>query len=698
MTPDTELTQIYSLAEDGRPLIEDEDRLAALEELEILDTQPEESFDDIVAIAAALCRVPIALVSLVDRNRQWFKAKVGLDLAQTPIEQSVCSCGLGSEDLLVIPDLTADARTASNALVTPAGGIRFYAGAPLTTRDDEVVGMLCVIDNEPRPDGLTPDQQIGLAALARQTMRLMEMRHIAHEREVELRAQYQQGLETRTRAARSERARRRLERYHRRQRAAQAAGQFGTFVLDLTSGEAQVSPELCALYGLPEAETFHVSELERLILAEDLKVRSTAENRADGSAALDVEFRIIRRSDQEVRWIARRAAFERDEAGAVVRMVGTVHDVTDRRIANDRLASLLALGDRLREAESLAEVEELIATSLGDVLDASRVGYAAIDRAEGTVTIGSDWTDGRCASAQGVHDASRLAATLALAAKGRPLVLPDIAGDPRIASDLAFYRQFDVAAQIVMPLFMRGSLVGLLFVHSTSMRIWSAHDTGFLESVADRAHAALAQLNAEAEQEVLNAELSHRLKNTLAMAASIATQTLKGVSDREPVEAFQKRLVALSGAHDVLMQDSWASARIRTVLEGALKVFAFGDRVRLSGTDVTLGPRAALAMALVIHELGTNAFKYGALSNDGGVVTIEWHVADETDAIGEEQQVLKLSWRESGGPPVVEPGHKGFGSRLIATGLIGAGGVVTEYRAEGFRAEFSASLEAAQGG
>lgn len=691
------MTQNSTQAEYGRSLIGDEDRLAALEELEILDTPPEEAFDDVVAIASALCHVPIALVSLVDRDRQWFKAKTGVDFDQTPIEQSVCACGLGSDDLLVITDLTRDPRTAGNGLVTPDDGIRFYAGAPLVTTGDEIVGMLCVIDTEPRPEGLTLDQQAGLAALARQTVRLMEMRHLAHEREIELRVQYREGIETRTRAARSERARRRLERQHRRQRSAQAAGRLGTFVIDIAAGEVQGSPETCELFGLPEAESYPTAVFEDLVVPEDQQMRSSVNSRADGTATLDVEYRIVRPSDGAVRWICRRGAFEHDESGAVVRMVGTVQDVTDRRVANDRLTALLALGDRLREAESPAEVEGLLSTSLGSVLDASRVGYAAYDREKGQFVVRADWTDGRVASSQGVYDAARLTATIGLAKRGQPVVVADMAADPRLAPDAEIYRALDVAALILMPLFVRGMLAGVIFVHSTSVRAWSEHDVGFLKSVADRAHATLAQLHAEEEQAVLNAELSHRLKNTLAMAGSIAAQTLKGVSDRAPVEAFQKRLIALSSAHDVLMQDRWASARIRTVLEGALKAFAMGDRVRLSGQDMVLGPRASLAMALVIHELGTNAFKYGALSNDTGTVSIDWSVASEPDPIGGEELVLKLTWRESGGPPVAEPGRKGFGSRLIATGLTGAGGVVTDYRPEGFVAEFSAPLHAAQG-
>lgn len=157
--------------------LNDRARLAALADYMVLDTPPEPNFDDIVQIAAQLCNTPISLVSLIETDRQWFKARVGLEAQQTPIDQSVCKLGLGKTDMLVIPDLSADARTADNSLVSEDPHIRFYAGAPLITPHGEVIGMLCVIDHEPRPDGLTPDQQAVLVTLARQVIAQLELRY-----------------------------------------------------------------------------------------------------------------------------------------------------------------------------------------------------------------------------------------------------------------------------------------------------------------------------------------------------------------------------------------------------------------------------------------------------------------------------------------------------------------------------------------
>src|SRR5690242_9502960 len=126
------------------------DRLAALYSLNILDSAPEQDFDDIVALASNVCSTPMSLVTLVDMDRQWFKARCGQDLVETSRELSFCAHAILGRDLLVVPDATKDARFSDNPTVTVDGGIRFYAGAPLVTTEGYALGTLCVIDNEPR--------------------------------------------------------------------------------------------------------------------------------------------------------------------------------------------------------------------------------------------------------------------------------------------------------------------------------------------------------------------------------------------------------------------------------------------------------------------------------------------------------------------------------------------------------------------
>jgi hypothetical protein len=154
-------------------------RLHVLWQYEVLDTVPEEVFDDLTELAARICGAPIALISLVDEHRQWFKSKVGITVKETSRDISFCSHAIEQEGLFIIPDATKDRRFANNPLVTSDPKIRFYAGAPLITPDGHAIGTLCVIDKIPRE--LRPEQQQALRVLARHVMTQLELRRHAHE-------------------------------------------------------------------------------------------------------------------------------------------------------------------------------------------------------------------------------------------------------------------------------------------------------------------------------------------------------------------------------------------------------------------------------------------------------------------------------------------------------------------------------------
>lgn len=154
-------------------------RLEALRRYRILDTPPEQAFDDFAMIASAICETPIALVTLVDGDRQWFKARVGLDAAETPREQAFCAHSILRDDVMVVEDATSDARFSSNPLVTGDPLIRFYAGAPLIDSEGYALGTLCVIDRRPRP--LEAGRRDALEALARRVVGQIEMRRTSGE-------------------------------------------------------------------------------------------------------------------------------------------------------------------------------------------------------------------------------------------------------------------------------------------------------------------------------------------------------------------------------------------------------------------------------------------------------------------------------------------------------------------------------------
>jgi two-component sensor histidine kinase len=192
-------------------------------------------------------------------------------------------------------------------------------------------------------------------------------------------------------------------------------------------------------------------------------------------------------------------------------------------------------------------------------------------------------------------------------------------------------------------------------------------------------------------QALLAAELQHRIKNTLAMVAAIANQTMCGDDVDAAREAFVARLMTLSHAHDILTQTSWSDAPIREIVNGALAPHRPGRGcIRVSGPNLVLQSRQALALAVAIHELATNATKYGALST-GGRVDVAWSVA-ELETVPH----LRFTWTESGGPQVSKPApnQRGFGSRLIEQilGNTFAGKVTTSYRPDGVECELIAPL------
>jgi PAS domain S-box-containing protein len=234
----------------------------------------------------------------------------------------------------------------------------------------------------------------------------------------------------------------------------------------------------------------------------------------------------------------------------------------------------------------------------------------------------------------------------------------------------------------------------------------------FLGAMSDitqskRIEAENARLYAEAQREIaertraqehlqlLIHELNHRVKNTLATVQSIAVQSLRRAASPEAArQMFTQRLIALSKAHDVLTAENWEGADLHDVVLGAVEPFrsVAQHRFLVSGPPVRLTPKAALALAMAFHELGTNAAKYGALSEDGGHVDIVW--AREA---GDSGTLLRLVWRETGGPPVKPPSARGFGSRLIERGLAGElnGEAFIRYAPDGVVCTIVAPLTAA---
>ena len=171
------------------------------------------------------------------------------------------------------------------------------------------------------------------------------------------------------------------------------------------------------------------------------------------------------------------------------------------------------------------------------------------------------------------------------------------------------------------------------------------------------------EVEADERQKLLINELNHRVKNTLAIVQGLAQQSFRPGYGKDGLEVFTARLAALASAHNLLTEASWKRASLGKIISRSLEATAGtqSERYSLSGPKVMLDPQSAVALAMVVHELATNALKYGALSTDQGRIDISWEVESENDA-----RRLLFDWKESGGPQVEEPNSRGFGSRLIS--------------------------------
>ena len=186
----------------------------------------------------------------------------------------------------------------------------------------------------------------------------------------------------------------------------------------------------------------------------------------------------------------------------------------------------------------------------------------------------------------------------------------------------------------------------------------------------------------EAQRDLLVNELNHRVKNSLAVAQSIATQTLRSaLSLPEARSALSARLVSLGRTHDILTRENWEGADVADIVANAIDLYGAPDRIFTEGPPTRLAPGPSLSISLVLHELMTNATKYGALSSNEGTVSIRWWNIVEPD----KPPRLFLKFEEAGGPRVASPVHRGFGSRLFAASFASSeeGKVAIDYRPSG---------------
>jgi PAS domain S-box-containing protein len=265
----------------------------------------------------------------------------------------------------------------------------------------------------------------------------------------------------------------------------------------------------------------------------------------------------------------------------------------------------------------------------------------------------------------------------------QPIPIGDIDSVELDATLKANVKAERIAALAFIPLVVQGQLIGKFMTYYPSPHVYSDGEMGLAVTIARQLGFGLERMGAEEQRrqaeeakELLLNESRHRIKNTLATVQAIAGQTLRDIPAGQQ-EAFLARLHALGEAHELLTNGDWHQAPLLDVVKRALKPFESNQRILFThdGPPVSVPATTSLGLTLCLHELATNAAKYGALSNGSGKVDVAWELLEPRKA--------RLIWRESGGPPVATPERRGFGTRLIETSFSEGSQPCVEFRPEG---------------
>jgi PAS domain S-box-containing protein len=446
----------------------EEPRLEALRKLDILDSEPEQAFDDLTRLAARVCETPIAMLSLVDKHRQWVKSKVGLEVTQTPRDVSICAHAILEPEALVVQDLSADPRFADNPFVAGPPGLRFYAGAPLLTKEGYALGTLCVSDRVPHD--LSDEQRSLLQSLARQAAAQLELR-----REVRDLAQV---------IAERDEAQKELRSSEQRLQAildsttavVYAKDREGRYIVINRQFEELFHTTRQRMMGKTDLDVFP-KEAADVLRANDLKVLE---------AGYPIEFEETVPHDEGIHTYISIKFPLYDAAGNVYASCGISTDITERRRAERRLAAQFATARALAESETLAEATPRILSAVCDALGWECGAIWDRDRESDYLKCVATWhtpqrdypgfeaASRKAIFKRGVGLPGRVWSTL------QPVWMPDVARDNDFPRATAAERE-GLHCAFGLPIALSGDLLGVVEFFSREIR---EPDQGLLQALA----------------------------------------------------------------------------------------------------------------------------------------------------------------------------------------------------------------------
>ncbi|WOC16409.1 sensor histidine kinase [Pseudochrobactrum sp. MP213Fo] len=606
---------------------------AGLPRFPIIDNRNDPILDTIVAMAASICEVPVAAINLISQEQQKFKAVFGISIDTPPLEQCFCRQTILDDDIFIVSDDDIHSALNGEPASQPSTFYKFYAGLKLTSSCGTIFGTLLILDKHPRH--LQSQQIKELRRLARLASSHMEMQILYQEQ------QHKEQLN---------------------QLIIENALDYAIITTSLSGKITSWNAGAKKLFGWNAAE----------ILNQSVDILFTPQERDKNIPEIRRINALHHQQDTVERWHIRKDGSLFWASGQLLplydndgQIQGFLKILIDRTFARD-------------QQEKLREHEEMLRLSQ----EAGGIGVFDFDFITHTLTV----TD-QIKRIYGIDP--NVSISIELFEK---LAGTDDAGKPNLIRTLAdtvtarpFTQQTDHREYRIRRL-------------DNHQECWVARSTELLSDEKGKIirmrgviQDITARKNAEQQQAVLTEELAHRSKNILAVIQGIANQTLRSTTGAEEARAaFEARIMALSKAQDVLTHGaSSANAQLSEITANSLSIHVGADkaRVHIEGPPVTLGSKQALSMVMALHELGTNAVKYGALSNADGSIEIQWHFANDR---------FVFCWKERGGPPVNKPTRRGFGSRLIERTLAASLGGTAElqYLPEGlvFRLDAPANM------